>query len=129
MNSVYRQILLDRCKYHASYTIPFSSIKESLNIDAYLDAVADNFICTITWQVIGKQGVLIDESSPVTWWDAVKDRWFPEWLKKYYPVNMRRISINKATTFPTITLPEKYGQPIVIVSNSSYDFIDRGTSD
>jgi len=28
---------------------------------------------------------------PADWWQALKDRWFPAWLKQRYPVRMKQI--------------------------------------
>lgn len=28
---------------------------------------------------------------PINWWEAFKDRWFPKWLKRRYPVRQKRI--------------------------------------
>lgn len=33
-----------------------------------------------------------DVEYPADWWEAFKDRWFPSWLKRRYPVKMKYIA-------------------------------------
>jgi hypothetical protein len=40
---------------------------------------------------------------PEDWWQSFKERWFPEWLKKRYPVRMNQVwAIHK---FPELNIP------------------------
>ena len=55
-------------------------------------------------------GSSIGETSyPADWWQAFKDRWFPYWLKKKFPVKFNRI--DRVRICPHIKLDwDKYSQ-------------------
>lgn len=61
-----------------------TSLKEFLvyKLEAYIQGLPDHKI-------------KIDEEFPEDWWEAFKDRWFPEWLLKRYPVKYKRIYVNQ----------------------------------
>lgn len=43
---------------------------------------------------------------PADWWQAFKERWFPQWLLKRYPVTRNRVwAIHK---FPELNVPNEY---------------------
>lgn len=46
---------------------------------------------------------------PKTWWDHFKKRWFPDWLKKYFPVETKSLKKTRKVTimFPDLDIPEK----------------------
>ena len=41
---------------------------------------------------------------PETWWDAVKERWFPAWAKKRWPVNWNTVRAHEL--YPNIKIPK-----------------------
>jgi hypothetical protein len=41
--------------------------------------------------------IRIDEQWPETWWDAVKERWAPNWFKKRWPIKYKKIHIDEKT--------------------------------
>jgi hypothetical protein len=42
---------------------------------------------------------------PTTWWDAVKERWFPEWALKKWPVNRTCFQID--ALYPEMAIPDQ----------------------
>jgi hypothetical protein len=48
---------------------------------------------------------LVDVSFPRDWWQAFKDRWFPQWLKRRFPVMKTRIE--GMAYFPKLQLPDQ----------------------
>lgn len=57
----------------------------------------------------GESGDTIKIKYPVDWWEAVKERWFPKWLLKKFPVKYVIHTITPKIIYPTlkISLPEK----------------------
>jgi len=43
---------------------------------------------------------------PKDWWQSFKDRWFPVWAKKRWPVKMRHVDIREIFPFLNIDTPE-----------------------
>jgi len=37
----------------------------------------------------------VEEKWPADWWQAIKDRWFPEWLLSRWPVRYKTVSIHE----------------------------------
>ena len=44
---------------------------------------------------------IYDNEFPEDWWQAFKERWFPQWLKKRYPVKYKLIVINARALYPS----------------------------
>lgn len=42
---------------------------------------------------------------PATWWDAVKDRWYPAWAKKRWPVNYTIHKLDIGAIYLTLEAP------------------------
>ncbi len=45
-----------------------------------------NAIIELTLEIYGRDGELLEVKYPKTWWDHFKQAWFPERLKKRFPV-------------------------------------------
>ena len=56
----------------------------------------------IRQDIFGKQLEEVDIKYPADWWQAVKDRWFPEWAKRHWPVMFTRHHVNVRALYPTI---------------------------
>ncbi len=59
-----------------------------------------------------------------TWWDAVKDRWFPKWFLKRYPVKWKKLEA--WAIFPEIKeeIPWERTGPVYYVTAGDYDKFD-----
>lgn len=110
MISEYSEVQLERIKL----TFAQKMSNELLGAMVEVKSIADDFLKNQLTFVI--QGYLWGESGkpqtiryPATWWDAVKERWFPEWLVARYPVTYREYEINLNTLYPNfrISLPHE----------------------
>jgi hypothetical protein len=54
--------------------------------------------------VLGQKNEWCRFKAPLTWWDAVKERWCPPWLKKRYPVKYREEIVEAIALLPTLDL-------------------------
>lgn len=76
--------------------------------------VEDDFIRNMTtlriqgylWGELGETRTI---SYPATWWDAVKQRWFPRWLLVRYPTRFQHHEITLKTLYPEfrISMPNE----------------------
>ena len=57
---------------------------QGLRYDVERDYIRDRFIHLLTWNLLGKE--IETRKYPETWWDAFKNRWYPKFLKKRFPV-------------------------------------------
>jgi len=54
-----------------------------------------------------------DAEFPEDWWQAFKERWFPQWLKKRYPVKYKQIVINARALYPSYKAVVPDHQPVL----------------
>jgi len=47
----------------------------------------------ITWEVARRR--LYEYRWPATWQDAFKERWFPAWAKKRWPVRYKKVALDE----------------------------------
>lgn len=71
------------------------------NLIPEVDHAVDSLILRIRAEMLGKH--VQDHIFPADWWQAVKDRWFPAWLKKRCPV--RYIVISRTAVYPELSIP------------------------
>lgn len=49
-------------------------------------------------------------SYPTTWWDAFKARWFPRWLRRFFPVAMTTVCMERYCVYPEVPRPQGIGK-------------------
>lgn len=52
---------------------------------------------------------------PTNWIAAIQDRWQPEWLNKWLPINYTTRTFETQLAYPEVELPEKYGFRVAIL--------------
>lgn len=72
---------------------------QDLEIDSWINPVSRQFIIQMETYLMGlvDERIEIHREWPRTWWDALKDRWFPEWAKRRWPVAYDGIHVSKKT--------------------------------
>jgi hypothetical protein len=124
--AVYREIVLQRVQLYATNVVP-TAILRHLKAEAHLSHVADEMIIRLSAQILGETVPEVDVTFPVTWWDAVKDRWFPRWSLRWFPVEYRRVTVDKHTLFPSIEVPGHEAH--ICVTNRDFRWWDYGKDD
>jgi len=66
---------------------------------------------------------------PATWWDAVKDRFIPQFLRKYIKIEMIRKEWTYSAGFPNAqlydALKDRLGEPVIISKISTEKLLDE----
>lgn len=57
---------------------------QNLRYETEHDIRLQRIIHHISWNLLGKE--IETKKYPETWWDAFKERWYPKFLKKRFPV-------------------------------------------
>ena len=59
---------------------------------------------------------LADEtvSWPATWWDAFKDRWFPHWALRRWPVQWKHADFTVYRGYPDLVMPDRQSVPYIV---------------
>jgi hypothetical protein len=66
---------------------------------------------SITSKMAGE--VVETHKYPTTWWDAVKARFFPQWLLRRLPVQWTVVKTWQC--YPEYPLPDSWGRPIQLI--------------
>lgn len=64
----------------------------------------DYLMTTVSQAIWGMENKPVYIEYPETWWDAFKNRWFPEWLLRYYPTNWIEWYIDSKTLYPLLEI-------------------------
>ncbi len=70
-------------------------------------------------RVFGEQVLQRTIKWPDTWWDAFKDRWFPDWLKDRYPVTWRMYDFDARFLYPSINHPDDKFRSVIYTNVSA----------
>jgi hypothetical protein len=79
-------VALDHFEYRVKRMVPLALMGRT-SAEAILDQQARSCILLITHVVLGKRGAVL--RVPDTWWDHTKERWFPAWALRRWPVQYR----------------------------------------
>jgi hypothetical protein len=71
--------------------------QSATRVHAWVDYMAHKLWVQMSIEMPGVLEEVIDihEQFPLTWWDAVKERWFPAWALRRWPVRYRRIDVHQ----------------------------------
>ena len=107
---MFNEIELEKIKI----AIAESVSNELLGVAVECKDIADDFIknrmtLLVHGYIWGESGKTQTIRYPATWWDAVKERWFPQWLLARYPVTYREHEISLKTLYPDfkISMPHE----------------------
>jgi len=84
----------------------------------FLEHAAGDIIAQVRGFVWGERVDALSISHPSDWWQAFKDRWFPRWLLKKYPVKFTKHCFDVRALYPNFkpSVPtEKYNLMVVEV--------------
>lgn len=87
--------------------------------------MAENLELIIRKEIYGNPLCDYNVSYPSNWVEALKDRWLPNFIRKYWPVKYERIEV-KATELATkLAIPKNMG-PVSYMRTNQYTFKDNG---
>ena len=95
-----RRLVCERVRVALTEVVDWESL-QSLRSTARMVDHFDEMQRMMVRRLVAEFPAILDEriqfheSYPENWWEAFKDRWFPEWLKRRYPVRFREIHIDR----------------------------------
>lgn len=73
------------------------------------DYVTENLVRTLHAYVWSRKENSKSVSYPADWFEAFKERWFPKWALKRWPVKITTVTFEATSLYPTIKLrPESH---------------------
>lgn len=114
--SIMKEILLKKYKLRANLAIA----PENIKVSSYLHMSMDAMIVSLDASIAGEQLTKVYKVFPADWKEAIKDRFLPEFFRKWFPVRYEIIDIEVAALYPKYVLPEaQFGQVKVAVMDQS----------
>lgn len=95
------KVVLEKFKYAVSHRVDEEFLL-TIDVDRYADMISKGVIYQFRTQIAGQK--LEDIYYPANWKEAFKDRWFPKWLKKKFPVRFTYLEVK--ALYPQLHLPK-----------------------
>ena len=67
----------------------------------------DEVVMRFVQMVYGRTLERVEVQYPADWWEAVKERWLPEWAKELWPIRYQHHSLTAKELYPKISAPSK----------------------
>lgn len=98
---------------------------QSMELEMFTRYVTDHLVYQLTASVLGHNEKVIcwpvKEVRPATWWEHLKQRHFPRWATRRWPVKLRhsvrQLEIPVTELFPDATIYPQLGQPVRLVAH------------
>lgn len=119
--SVAKQIVLERTNFYCQSELGGAILNgREVDLLRMLDAETHRMVIRMRgflWgETVGEHVV----SYPADWWQALKDRWFPWWLLRRYPVRRTSVRFDVKAVYPTLTF-QLPNEPSSLVLLRTYD--------
>jgi hypothetical protein len=96
VNQVYHEVKLEKIRY--AYQEYFSM--SLLDVESWIDKIDGGYLLMVRGHVWGEHLETKTIEYPADWFQAFKQRFFPRWLIKYFPINMNVIRIEADVLYP-----------------------------
>lgn len=113
----FREIELERLQIACAAIMPNSGIR----IESDPNELLGRKMIYAIQSFWGQRVVDRHERWPASWWDAVKERWYPEWLLRRFPVRWNHFDfvVAKVLTEPKYQWPEELKHRLVVYEDKS----------
>lgn len=107
MNERFDTFVAERLRVTGIHAMPHSQLLHlsDKRLSTYIDHAIQATILQVQagLHAMVKERIVVKEKWPATWQDAVKDRWFPAWAIRRWPVAYRTIDIDQKIYGPICT--------------------------
>ena len=86
---------------------------ETPEIDVQQEALYENILTRVKQAVWGRETQRQECKWPADWWQAFKERWFPAWVLKRWPVQYTEYVLRARELYPDVAMPHR--SPIVVI--------------
>jgi hypothetical protein len=121
---VYNEVHLEQMKlvlasYITAELAEQFAIEPTVEINSMLKWHGDEIVLRVVQKIYGREMERIEVRYPADWWQALKERWFPPWAKRWWPVQETVIDLVARELYPRVALPD-HGPTIAL------DYHERG---
>lgn len=94
-----KKLVCDRARVTLSEVLPLVEHKalETVRFSVDIDEHARAMVLTLDAEMpaVLDERLVINRKWPADWWQALKERWFPGWLLRWFPVEYESIYVNR----------------------------------
>jgi len=115
----YRTIELQKRKFRCEYCLTLGHAAQQGAMQDFavrgMSKIIEDYVrYAATWNCPMLHRATID--TPKDWWEHLKERWFPKWALKKWPVRYEKYEIWEA--FPEVAMPPDHARQTVLIYNS-----------
>ena len=75
-------------------------------ISTMASCIGNTAVVRIKQEVLGRELEQVEHTYPADWWQACKERWFPAWVLRRWPVRWARVRLTAKELYPKISIPD-----------------------
>lgn len=93
-----KQVLLEKIKVSQAKRANIKAVKTArISVDKWAQFEADELVLRMDANILARENDRIYHyiTYPMTWWDHLKERWFPDWLIDRFPPEYNIIEIDE----------------------------------
>jgi hypothetical protein len=72
-----------------------------------VEFTGQDFVLQVRAIIWGREVQRQEHRYPADWWEAVKERFAPEWFKRRWPVRYTMITLKARELYPLVSMPHK----------------------
>lgn len=124
----YETIDLERIEFGLTQEIDTKMVANlNLSSDVYLSRLRDRIIFEVRGYVWGKQIDKTEIEYPLGWWQALRERFAPQWAKDRWPIKYKTITVESRALFTDLVLPDnQYNAVLQVVRDDGVAFRTSG---
>lgn len=106
---IFDKVMLERMRYSWKMEISHHLIMNlnEVQLTEYVERTLRNAIYKLDVDIFGQKLDRIMWKMPANWKEAIKERFFPKWLLKIYPVKYTEFKIDPVVLYPQIQIPNE----------------------
>lgn len=123
----YRKVSLEKFKLVALQYLPEELLcreEPSIDVSAWSGYFSDQLVVRITKEIWGREMQEKEVRYPLDWWEAIKERWAPQWFKNRWPVDYVVERLTARELYTDMSFPNR-SYSIVIMGGNIPDHMDR----
>ena len=104
-----RTVTLEKLKFAMQQAISNELLNAHVDVQEHIDWMTDQAVVSIRGFIWAETLESETFQWPADWWQAFKERWFPAWAKRRWPVQYERHKLDVKAAYPNlkVSVPEQ----------------------
>jgi len=115
-----KEIILEKFKLACHMTVSNVFIEE-LTVKVAEEFLEERMVYMFKSILLGENLGEVIIQHPATWWDAFKERWFPELFLRKWPVKYTKYHANQRVMYPQLQVPSLKSEAQIFSLTRTYE--------